>query len=649
MSTERQTIRLNFGKLGLPQLHEIFLKHHNKQGLFVPDIHAGPVGSEIDVEMVAAEVEPPVRCQAKIIDKGAHKLASGETKEGMVIQFTGLDAHSQRRLEGTDVEEEPIDLGMPLEEDEGLQLDRPTDDHTIPLTSNHTVNDTVIGIDLGTSNSCVAIIKDGEPFIIPASTSSTTVPSVVAIRKTGAIIVGRDAKEQICLNPTHTVYGAKRFVGRPFHSPFVTRNKEKFVYEVKPGENGQVAVQLGDETMSLETISAHLLTHLKDLAQDYLEFEVVKAVITVPAYYNDNQRQAVKEAGRLAGLDVQRIVNEPTAAAIAYGFNRGMQTRILVYDLGGGTFDVSVLELNGNTFNVLATGGDNFLGGEDFDNAIVAYLEKEFQAQTKQSLSANAMIRERLKQGAEMAKRRLSDQDETVVNIPFLKTEEGKAVNLQIPLSRQKVSELVKGLIADTLGICQRVLQSGHLKIEDVNEIVLVGGQTHMPIVRETIEKHFNIKPRTDVNPDEAVALGAALVGGSIDKDAMLTLRDMVSISIGLALPGGRFKPIVPANTQVPYRKTFKYTLQPDNPNLSIDIFQGEFPSVRDNEYLGTLLFSDFVSQDADGRHLNLEFTLTKECLLQVVATDPVSGRSEEALLVTHDTAPSLAADNVNT
>ena len=396
----------------------------------------------------------------------------------------------------------------------------------------------IVGIDLGTTNSCAAAVKDGRPYVIPSREGYNTVPSVVALNARHRIVVGHLARAQLLTNPRATVYGAKRLVGRPFESDAVQEIRSKFAYEIVPDPDGLAAVRLGPETLSLEQVSALILREVKEVAQNHLGEEVNRAVITVPAYYNERQRAAVRLAGELAGLHVERILNEPTAAALAYAFGRGLNQRVLVYDLGGGTFDASVLELNDNVYEVVSTGGDTFLGGVDFDNRIVDRLLAAWKEQTGAEFSGDRVALSRLVDAAERAKCALSERTEFRIQLPFLALEGGKPVSLDTSLSRAEVVALVEPLVDRTLEVCREVLLAKGLHAADIDEVLLVGGQSRMPLVHEKVAAFFGKTPSRAVHPDEAVAVGAALLAYSLGSAEGVVLIDVLPMSIGIGVPG---------------------------------------------------------------------------------------------------------------
>jgi len=495
----------------------------------------------------------------------------------------------------------------------------------------------MLGIDLGTTNTCVAYVRNKVARVVPSDKGSLILPSVVAMSEKGDLLVGNVAKDQMVVNPRNTIYGAKRLIGRQYNSKVVQDIKHYFSYEIVEGPNGEAAVVLAGKVYSLPQISAFVLQHCKRVAEATLGQEITEAIISVPAYYNDNQRNAVKEAGLLAGFTVKRIVNEPTAAALAYGLNRGFDHKVLVYDLGGGTFDVSVLQLHGNVMEVLATGGDTFLGGVDFDNRIIDFVLEEFRNQTKIDLTQSPIAMQRIKNGAEAAKIDLSLLSNVVIELPYVSERKGKPVDLRIPVSRERINALVMDLVDKSFQIVERVLGEKNLNRGDIQEVLLVGGQTRMPLVQGKAHQFFGKPPRKGVHPDESVALGAALLAESMQEIDSVTLVDALSMPIGFAMPGGRFRKVIEKNTQIPSKSSFRLPPARDGRGLELDIFQGDGDRIIDNEYLGTLKFPAEVA----GQRVN--FVLDEECLLHVTI-ESASGEKRELTLATKDTPEALKA-----
>jgi len=490
-----------------------------------------------------------------------------------------------------------------------------------------------LGIDFGTTNTCVAYVRNRVAKCVPTDRGNLILPSVVALSEKGDLVVGAVAKDQMVVNPKNTVYGVKRLIGRQFQSRTVQEIRHYFSYEIVEGENGEAAVTLGGKTHSIAEISSFILGHCKRVSEVFLQQPVHDAVIAVPAYFTDSQRQAVKEAGRLAGFTVKRIVNEPTAAALAYGFNRGFDQKILVYDLGGGTFDLSVLQLNHNVFEVLATGGDTFLGGVDFDNRIIDYVLEEFRRQTKIDLSQSPIAMQRIKSAAEAAKIDLSVMANVQIELPYIEDRRGKPVDLRMPLSREKLNALTMDLVDRTFVAVGKALAEKSFDPRSLNEILLVGGQTRMPLVQGKAHQYFGRPPRKGVHPDECVALGAALLGDSLSETESVTLVDVLSVPIGIGLPSGRFRRVVERNVTIPVSRSLR--LPPTREGtVEVDVFQGDSENIVDNEYLGTLKIPGAVA----GAKVN--FNLDEECMLHVTVDGDEKRR--EVVLATRDTPQSL-------
>jgi molecular chaperone DnaK len=494
----------------------------------------------------------------------------------------------------------------------------------------------ILGVDLGTTNTCVAHVRNRIPRVVPTDKGSLVLPSVVALSEKGDFLVGGVAKDQMVTNPRNTIYGVKRLIGRKFNSKVVQELRNYYSYDIVEGPNGESAVSLGGEVRTLPQISALVLGHVKKIAEAFLGREMSEAVISVPAYYNDNQRQAVKEAGRLAGFDVKRIVNEPTAAALAYGFNRGLDQTILVYDLGGGTFDVSVLQLQQNVFEVLATGGDTFLGGVDFDNRIIDFALEVFWREHKLDLAGSPIAMQRIKNAAEAAKIDLTLVPHASLELPYIEEKKGRPLDLRVPLARTQLNELTADLVDRTFQICDQVLAEKRLSFRDIDEVILVGGQSRMPLVQDGIREHFGRPPRKGVHPDECVALGAALLGDSLDQIDSLTLVDVLSMPIGVATVSGRFRRVLEKNNAIPCSRSFRLPppKEPGQP-IEIEIYQGDSDHIVDDEFLGSIR----LPAAATGRRI--DFKLDEECLLKVTFDDPERGMREVGF-ATRDTPEAL-------
>jgi molecular chaperone DnaK len=492
----------------------------------------------------------------------------------------------------------------------------------------------IVGIDLGTTNSCAAVVKDGRPYVIPSREGYNTVPSIVALNSRNKIVVGHLARAQLLTNPRATVYGAKRLVGRPYESEVVQEIRSKFAYEIVPDANGLAAVRLGPETLSLEQVSALVLREVKEVAQNHLEEEVNRAVITVPAYYNERQRAAVRLAGALAGLHVERILNEPTAAALAYAFGRNLNQRVLVYDLGGGTFDASVLELSDNVYEVVSTGGDTFLGGVDFDARIVERLLADWRERTGSDFTGDRVALSRLVDAAERAKCALSERADFPIQLPFLALKDGQPVSLDTHLGRADLVSLCEPFVDRTLDVCREVLLAKGLQTKDIDEVLLVGGQSRMPLVHEKVAAFFGRQPSRAVHPDEAVAVGAALLAYSLGSAHGVVLIDVLPMSIGIGLPGGRIKTIIDRNTPLPARKQYGLaTTQDGQTEFELVVFQGESKVAAECEYLGTLRLTGLPPGPRGMVKIAVTFDLGPECLLTVTARELNTGRQVQAVM----------------
>ncbi|HEY6003836.1 MAG TPA: TIGR02266 family protein [Anaeromyxobacter sp.] len=502
----------------------------------------------------------------------------------------------------------------------------------------------VVGIDLGTTNALVAFAKEGRATVLRCRQGSTTVPAIVAYDPHGRLLVGQPAKAQVIVNPHHTVYGAKRLVGRPFASPTVQACRDRFPYEIVEAPGGAAAVRFAGRDYTLQQIAALVLAEMKECATQVLGEPVERAVVTVPAHYDDHQRNAVHEAGRLAGLHVERIVNEPTAAALAYGHGKALQSRVLVYDLGGGTFDASVLEIRGDAYEVVSTGGDTFLGGLDFDAQLVDHLVFRFMEDHGFAPPEDRAVWQRIRDAAEETKIALSTRERAIAHVPYLcKGEDGKEVDLSVEVTRSELEALTGRLVERTLEVCRDVLAAKHLRPADVDEVLLVGGQSRMPLVWRKVAAELGREPNAAVHPDEAVALGAALLGESIGSAGSIVLIDALAMGIGVGLPGGRMATVLARNTALPARKAYELaTTRDGQTELELHVFQGNSAKASECEYLGTVQFRDLPAREKGAVRIAVEFALGAEGLLTVTGTDSESGRASVARLATHDTPESL-------
>jgi len=640
----------------------------SRGGIFVRTLAAQPVGTVVSLNIELANGQQVLRGQG-VVRWSTTPSAPGESPRdpGMGIKFIRLEPESREVIErmvasrgdlaaNDEPPEPPPEAGAaasdaspaspaPVPFPEPGPVAAPSTSPSPPARRTARRGPTV-GIDLGTTNSCVAVARDGRAEVLVSRRGYRTIPSVVAFDPQGRLLVGHPAKAQMIVNPRDTVYGAKRLVGRPFHSPTVQACRDRFHYQIVEGQGGEAAVRFAGREFSLRQVQAFVLRELQEMASQTLGEPVERAVIAVPAYYGDAQRQAVRDAGELAGLEVVRVLNEPTAAALAFGYGRGLDRKVLVYDLGGGTFDASLLDIDGNVYEVLSTGGDTFLGGVDFDSQVMDHLVWRFMERNGFAPPKDPVVWQRIRDAAEEAKIALSGRELALAHVPYLcKDRRGTDVELKVELSRALLEELTEALVDRTVTVTGDVLAARGIAVDEVEDLLLVGGQSRMPLVWRKIRQAFGRDPNKAVHPDEAVALGAALLAESEERIDSVVLIDVLPVAIGVGLPGGRVAPVFPRNTRLPARKAYELaTSHDDQQELELAVFQGDSPHATECEYLGTVRVERLPRGPRGSVRLALDFHLGHEGILGVRARNLATGEVTRVDLRMLETPDSLRA-----
>jgi molecular chaperone DnaK len=674
-------IRLAYGSLD--DFIERYATNISRGGIFVRTLDPQPPGTEVALDVALDSGDQVIRGTG-VVRWTTAPSAPGEPhrEPGMGIRFTELSTESRALVElvvatrgAAGRSDEPptrdeIDIDLDLDVDDmsfeaiepGVRrspdLARPQEPAATPSRAATPApvagsapapvrrSSLVIGIDLGTTNSCAAVVRGGRAEVIASKEGHRTLPSIVAYDAQGRLLVGHAAKAQMIVNPRNTVYGSKRLVGRRFVSPTVQACRDRFHYDIVEGQGGAAAVRFAGREFSLQQVAAVVLKEIREMASKTLGEDIARAVVTVPAYYNDHQRNAVREAGELAGLEIVRIVNEPTAAALAFGYGRGLDKRVLVYDLGGGTFDASVLEIQGDVYEVISTGGDTFLGGVDLDAQIVDHLAWKFIEIHGFPPPDDRVVWQRLRDAAEETKIALSSRESAVASVPYLcKSPAGTDASLEVTITRAELEVLTKRLVDRSIEVCLEVLSAKGLGTADLQEVLLVGGQSRMPLVWRRIREALGREPNKSVHPDEAVALGAALLADSFQRIDSVVLVDVLAMGIGVGLPGGRMVSVLPRNTKLPARKVYYLVTTKDGQTeLELQVFQGDSTKVSECEYLGTLKVGNLPPRPRGGVQIEVEFSLGAEGILSVAARDKATGELAAARFATLDTPEALKA-----
>ena len=599
----------------------------SRDGIFIPTQEPRSAGTLMALEISLKSEEMVLQAEGEIL--WTRRSHEDDKPTGMAFRFVNMPKASKEFVEKMSRMNEDANIPPMVvfekEEKETIKLDA---SQVIELKE-VLAKGPLIGIDFGTTNSCVAYIDGQHPKLIPSGSGQLIIPTVAAINSNGNRLIGHPAKEQLVVNPANTVYGMKRFLGKDFNDPDVRTLSSQFPYEVHANNKQEVCVKLAGSSFSITEICSWVMANIRESAEGLLQATLNRTILTVPAYFSERQRQAVKEAANMAGLQVELLINEPTAAALMYGYDKEYDKTILVFDLGGGTFDVSVLEVSGNVFEVKGISGDTFLGGFDFDQRLIEHIVSKFEKQNKVTIHDNQIVMQRITSAAEAAKSRLSFENETEIRLPFIVEKKNKPIDLEMKVSKDELNELTKDLVQRTIEICGKAIHSMGVLAQDIDDVLLVGGQTRMPLIQHEVKKYFGRSPSKGVHPDEAVALGAAVLAGSLEKIDGPVLLDVLALPIGTKRRDGTFKPLFAKHASLPCKCEVPLdSIAVETGTDEVSLYQGEQEKADDNDYVGDfkLAFSTFDSYD----DISLEFELTREGLMRVRAREQSSGKEED-------------------
>ncbi len=626
-----QHLAIKLPASSLEELAKAYGRLFSASGFYLPTNQLRPLGTYLPFKLLSPAGEELLAGVGKVVWAKA-QAESGGGFFGLGLNYCQFSPAMLEKLEKLlqliGISEKPKMVSMASANDNG--------------NSHHAESHKgiILGIDLGTTNSACAVVKNNVPMLITHH-GSTTIPSIVAIDESGKILVGHEAKMQMVKNPSSAVYASKRLIGRNFYSPTVQTMRKRVLYEVFSSQDGECWVRIAGKEFSLIQISSLILSELRRVAEEYLKSKIERCVISVPAYYNEAQRRAVRQAGELSGMEVVRIVSEPTAAAMAYGHKLPADKRLLVYDIGGGTFDASLLDLSGTLYEVEATGGDNFLGGADFDNRILEsaldYLSKKYRL----DLSGQTTAMQRLKLACEAAKCLLSDVTTTDISLPYLTTYKNERFDFKMPFNREQLYALTGDLVDTTISVCERVLKAAGRTTNDIDSIILVGGQSRYPLIHEKLREKFGKNPDTHINPDEAVAIGAALLGDSVDRFDSVVLIDVIPMALGVATTGGHFHTVIPAHAKMPI--SGEYRVKTGAASIEIPVFQGDSNFALENEYLGTVTISGLSPENHE---ITLRFSFNENGQLEL--TYLVDGQNERSAKMLPSDTPDTLSKKLN-